>query len=206
MGWYMSKIETERLAVFFFKAEIQGNLCCCLSVMGLGTSPRHPLALGQSEFMCPWPLLISYPISTLIHSFNCVLFHWCFSRNWRKGNITSLVFVPLSTPVLFSLFFVTAMCFLLSSVFLLNSVLPFYILSAHCTFPYFQPSLSYFSPITLRTPFFPCIILHFFLTAIFSSCLVQELDFAGKDFQKAAASPVSFCCGSSPRWGCSGLH
>lgn len=190
----------------FFQGEIQGNTCCCLSVTGLGTSPRHPLALGQSEFMCPWPLLISYPICILIHSFNCVLFHWCFCRNCRKGNITLLVFVLLSTTLLCTLF---CHCSVLSSLFCLPSLILFFpfITSRHIApFLTFNLPPSCFSPITLWTPFFSWIILHFFLTGIVFSCLAQELNFAGKGFQKAAASPVFFCCDSYPRWDCFGLH
>lgn len=190
----------------FFQGEIQGNMRCCLSVTGLGTSPRHPLALGQSEFMCPWPLLISYPICILIHSFNCVLFHWCFCRNCRKGNITLLVFVLLSTTLLCTLF---CHCSVLSSLFCLPSLILFFpfITSRHIAlFLTFNLPPSCFSPITLWTPFFSWIILHFFLTGIVFSCLAQELNFAGKGFQKAAASPVFFCCDSYPRWDCFGLH
>lgn len=144
VGWYMSKIETERLAVIFFKEEMQGNLCCCLSVMGLGGSPRHPLALGQSGFLWPWPLLVSYPIYKLIHSLTWLLLHWCFSRHWREGNIISLVFVLLPTTLLLTLFSVTALCFPLFPAFL-DSALPFHIPSAHFPFPYSQPSPFLFS-------------------------------------------------------------
>lgn len=184
----MSKIETERLAVIFFKEEMQGNLCCCLSVMGLGGSPRHPLALGQSGFLWPWPLLVSYPIYKLIHSLTWLLLHWCFSRHWREGNIISLVFVLLPTTLLLTLFSVTALCFPLFPAFL-DSALPFHIF----LFLTLNLPLSC-SPTALWTPFFSCIILHFFLTRIFFSCLAQELNFAGKNSEEAAASPVPFSC------------
>lgn len=168
----------------FFQGEIQGNMRCCLSVTGLGTSPRHPLALGQSEFMCPWPLLISYPICILIHSFNCVLFHWCFCRNCRKGNITFLVFVLLSTTLLCTLF---CHCSVLSSLLCLPSLILFFpfITSRHIAlFLTFNLPPSCFSPITLWTPFFSWIISHFFSLELSSLVLLGSWILLERAFKK----------------------
>lgn len=156
--------------------------------------------------MCPWPLLISYLIYILIHSFLCVLFHWCFSGDWRKGHYNLLsVHSPFHHFVIHSLF--CHCCALLFSAF----------------FPWFCSSFSYLLStlhssllstfpflVFLQAPYklhsYPVLFYILFLTRVFFSHLAEELNFAGKDCQRAAASPVSLCCDGYPRWGCFGLH
>lgn len=146
--------------------------------MVLRTSPRRSLALDESECMCPWPLSgISYPFYILVHSFDYILCHWCFSRNCKKGNIISFVFILLSHRfLLFILFSITAVYFLLFSAFL-DSVLSFHIFLAHCTFFLLLTfHCSCFSPISLRLPFFS-ILFYIFPHKCFllSSCSGVEM-------------------------------
>lgn len=119
--------------------------------MGLGTSPGHPLALGQSKLMCP-DLADNLP-NLFIHSF--IHLAVCFSLlllqtlKKRKYNliIQSQKCLFSFPPLCYSLF---CHCCVLSSLFSLPSLILFFpfISSQHIAlFLTFNLSLFCFSPI-----------------------------------------------------------